>query len=118
EEIPETGDYLTVQIGHENFIVTRGSGRAVNAFYNVCRHRGSRLCTAESGHFSRGNIICPYHSWMYSSDTGELKKATNVPEDDPNFDKNEHSLVGVRAEVWDGYIFINADPDAPSLAES
>ncbi|SFP02902.1 aromatic ring-hydroxylating oxygenase subunit alpha [Salibacterium halotolerans] len=118
EEIPNTGNYTTVQIAHENFIVTRGSDGQINAFYNVCRHRGSRLCTAESGHFSRGNIICPYHSWMYSGDSGQLKKAPNIPEEDEHFDKSEHSLVKIKAEAWDGYIWINVDPNAPPLEES
>ncbi|SFE80444.1 aromatic ring-hydroxylating oxygenase subunit alpha [Alteribacillus iranensis] len=118
EEIPNHGDYLTVQIAHENFVVMREKNGNVNAFYNVCRHRGSRLCKSETGHFSRGQIICPYHSWMYSGDTGELVKAPNVPEDDEEFSLSDHPLVQVRAETWDGFIWINVDPNAPSLKES
>lgn len=118
EEIPNSGDYKTVQIAHENFIITRGSDGEIRSYFNVCRHRGSRLCTEESGHFHNGNIICPYHSWMYSGDTGELTKAPNISDDDTDFDKNEHSLVGIKTERWDGFIWINVDPDSPSLKES
>src|SRR5690625_1509875 len=118
EEIPNRGDYKTVQIAYENFIVTRGLDGKVHSYYNVCRHRGSRLCTKESGHFNRGNIICPYHSWMYSGDTGELTKAPNISDEDEGFDKSEHSLVSIKTESWDGFIWINADPNAPPLKES
>jgi len=118
EEIPNRGDYKTVQIAHENFIVTRGSDGEIHSYFNVCRHRGSRLCTAEAGHFNRGNIICPYHSWMYSGDTGELTKAPNISEEDGDFDKGAHSLMKIKTASWDGFIWINVDPDAPSLKES
>lgn len=118
EEIPQPGDYVTVQIAHESFICTRSHDGDVNTFFNVCRHRGSRLCDEASGHFSKGRVICPYHSWMYSGDTGELLKAPNIPEDHQDFNKQDHSLVQVRTELWDGFIWINIDPDAPSLQES
>ncbi|WP_339237547.1 aromatic ring-hydroxylating dioxygenase subunit alpha [Oceanobacillus sp. FSL W7-1281] len=118
EEIPNSGDYKTVQVAHENFIVTRGSDGEINTYYNVCRHRGSRLCTTEAGNFPRGRIICPYHSWMYSGDTGELTKAPNISDEDEGFDRSEHSLVSIRTETWDGFIWINADSEAPSLKES
>ncbi|WP_121638860.1 aromatic ring-hydroxylating dioxygenase subunit alpha [Virgibacillus sp. Bac330] len=118
EEIPKVGDYITVQIAHENFIITKGNNGVINGYYNVCRHRGSRLCTASSGHFSRGNIICPYHSWMYSADTGKLIKAPNVPENDEGFHKEEHGLIGVKVETWDGFIWLNVDENAPSLKAS
>lgn len=46
-EIPTKGNYLTLQIGKNPILVVRGPDGVVNAFHNVCRHRGSRLCTAE-----------------------------------------------------------------------
>ncbi|MCM3519823.1 aromatic ring-hydroxylating dioxygenase subunit alpha [Staphylococcus xylosus] len=117
EEIPNRGDYKTVQIGNENFVLTRGIDGNVNGFYNVCRHRGSRLCTKESGHFSQGRIICPYHSWMYSADTGELSKAPNISDDDEGFNPENHALVDIKVESWDGFLWINANPDSPTLSE-
>lgn len=118
EEIPQPGDYFTVQIAHENFICIRSHDGDINTFFNVCRHRGSRLCDAACGHFSRGYIICPYHSWMYSGDTGEVLKTPNIPEGRQDFNKENHSLVQVKTEVWDGIVWINIDPNAPSLKES
>ncbi len=118
EEIPNTGDFLTLDIGSENLIIIRAQDGSINTFYNVCRHRGSRLCEADKGNFSKGYLTCHYHSWMYDGSTGELVNAPNVPNDDKNFNKEERSLAKVLTEVWDGYIWINLDENAPSLKES
>ncbi|MCH7783677.1 Rieske (2Fe-2S) protein, partial [candidate division KSB1 bacterium] len=65
EEIPEPGDFLTVEIGDESIIIVRDSQNKIKAHFNVCRHRGTRICTKEKGHFSSGVIQCPYHAWKY-----------------------------------------------------
>src|SRR3712207_9375537 len=63
----------------ESIIVTRTPVGGVNAFYNVCRHRGTRLCTESSGAF-HGSIQCPYHAWTYDLD-GRLIGAPHMEED-------------------------------------
>ncbi|WP_339226988.1 aromatic ring-hydroxylating dioxygenase subunit alpha [Oceanobacillus sp. FSL K6-2867] len=118
EEVPKTGDYITATIADENVIIIRSDDGSINTFFNVCRHRGSRLCGTEDGNFTSGFITCPYHSWMYDGSTGELVNAPNIPEDDQDFDKSERSLMGVKTEIWDGYIWINFDENAPDLKES
>ncbi len=60
-EIPTKGNYLTLQIGKNPIIVIRGADGVVHAFHNVCRHRGSRLCTGEKGKVAK--LVCPYHQW-------------------------------------------------------
>src|SRR5699024_9884604 len=65
EELPKTGDFITVTIGDENLIIIRAEDGSINTYYNVCRHRGSRLCEADEGNFSKGYLTCHYHSWMY-----------------------------------------------------
>lgn len=118
EEVPNTGDFITVTLAHENLIVIRAVDGSINTFYNVCRHRGSRLCGTGEGNFSSGYITCPYHSWMYDGSSGELVNAPNISNDDPDFDMAAHSLFGVQTEVWDGFIWINFDKNAPTLHES
>ena len=44
-EIPEKGSYFLLEIGSESIIITRDRDSTVRAFYNICRHRGARLCT-------------------------------------------------------------------------
>ena len=85
-----------------------------NAFYNVCRHRGSRLLTEVSGQ-GLTSIQCPYHAWTYDLD-GALRGAPHM-EEARNFDKQAFSLNRVRLERWEGFLFVNLDPKAEPLAE-
>ena len=115
EQLPRTGDYLSLDVGDENILVVRNRSGGISAFYNVCRHRGSRFCTEETGTFRSGMIRCPYHSWTYDSGDGALVVAPNVP-DDAGLNRTRLSLFPVRVELWAGFIWINANPNAQSLA--
>jgi Rieske 2Fe-2S family protein len=105
------GAYFLRELLGEPLIVTRGSN-GVRVFYNVCRHRGTRLCTAAEGAFP-GAIQCPYHAWTYDLD-GQLVGAPHM-DDVPHFRRDEYPLRQVRAEEWDGHIFVNLDPAAAPL---
>ena len=61
------GDYVLRTIAGESLIILRDRRGDLRAFFNVCRHRGTRLCEAASGHFSE-TIQCPYHAWTYTTD--------------------------------------------------
>ena len=106
------GAFFVRELLGEPMIVTRGA-TGVNAFYNVCRHRGTRLCTAAEGTFT-GRIQCPYHDWTYDLD-GRLVGAQHM-DDVPHFRREDYPLKRAQADVWDGHIFINLDPGAAPLA--
>ena len=110
DALQRSGDYFTTTIGDQNIIVTRAKNGAICAWYNTCTHRGSRLCTSLSGRFSHGRIICPYHTWTFSTD-GELLATPNRIETS-DFNKDNFSLHGVHADTWRGFVFVNLD-DAP-----
>ena len=99
-DVPEAGDYITVQIGHDSIIIVRDDDMQVKAFHNVCRHRGARICNDEKG--SLGNIVCPYHQWTYDL-TGKLIFTEHMGEE---FDPNNHSLSPVHVGNIAGLIFI------------
>jgi len=103
EQIPNPGDYYLCEVARESIIVTRDNSGVVRAFYNVCRHRGTRMCREERGKFS-GRIQCPYHGWTYGLD-GKLLGAPHMEED--AFRREEYPLHAVHAEVWEGHIFLN-----------
>src|SRR5215471_1883370 len=67
DEIPNPGDYFTRAVAHESVIVTRAGSGDVHALFNVCRHRGTRLCERNAGHLP-DRIQCPYHAWTYALD--------------------------------------------------
>jgi Rieske 2Fe-2S family protein len=109
-QIAKSGDYFTVEIGVESLIVVRDKRDAIRGFYNVCRHRGSRLIENRNGR-SVG-IQCPYHAWTYGVD-GRLIGAPQM-EDVPGFDKADYSLHSVNLALWEGFIFVNlAKSSAP-----
>jgi glycine betaine catabolism A len=113
EQVERPGAYFLREVLGESIIVARGGAR-VNAFYNVCRHRGTRLCTEPHGAFT-GAIQCPYHAWTYDLD-GRLIGAPHM-EEVPHFRKEDYPLHRVHADVWDGHIFINLSGDPAPLAE-
>src|SRR5262249_2846494 len=106
--------YFLRDVGGESVIVTRDHGDALHAFYNVCRHRGTRLCEAVEGTFS-GMIRCPYHAWVYNLE-GELVAAPQM-DDVSHFRKEDYPLAGIKLSVWDGHIFLNLGNGPQVLAE-
>ena len=109
-----SGDYLMREIGEESVIVMRGDDGTIRAFYNVCRHRGTRLLDDAAGTVP-ACICCPYHSWAYGLD-GSLIKAPLMDEVE-GFDKADYALSPVRCEIWNGFVFVSFDPDAAALTE-
>lgn len=99
-EIPDPGDYVTIDIGPYSVIITRDDDEEVRAFHNTCRHRGARLLTDACG--SVGNIVCPYHQWTYRVD-GDLIFAEGQPDD---FDRKAFGLRPVHTRTLAGLIFI------------
>jgi len=100
EQIPQAGDYFLVSIGPESIIVVRDRQGQVNAFYNVCRYRGTRICTQETGRFS-ASIQCPYQAWTYGLD-GKLIGAPLMDEVF-EFDKSDYPLHAVNLVEWQGF---------------
>jgi len=111
ETLSDPGTYQLVTIGQESIIVVRGRDQQLRAFYNVCRHRGARLCTEAAGQL-KGSIQCRYHAWTYGLD-GQLIGAPNVLNDE-QFDRATRGLLPVALEVWEGMIWLNlADYPTP-----
>jgi len=114
EEIERPGQFVVRELNGYNIVVTRNAGGRVTAFHNVCRHRGTRLCTEAAGKFA-GSIQCPYHAWTYDLD-GRLIGAPHMDEV-PHFRKSDFPLHAVRADEWDGHVFLSLAQNGPSLKE-
>src|SRR5437773_5400771 len=112
-QIPDAGDYVVQQVIGESLIVIRDKNGESRGFFNVCRHRGTRLKEEACGHASA--IQCPYHAWTYRLD-GRLIGAPHMDEV-PGFDKADYSLRAVNLALWEGFIFINLDENAMPLEE-
>jgi Rieske 2Fe-2S family protein len=112
-QVPRPGDYTLHSIGAESIILVRGRDGVMRAHYNVCRHRGTRLCSQPAGHFT-DVIQCPYHAWTYSLD-GQLVGAPHM-QDVPSFDRADYPLHQAAVAEYGGFAFVNGDPAAPSFA--
>ncbi len=113
-QIVKAGDYLVQDVAGESLIVVRDQKRVIHGFYNVCRHRGTRLCEDQAGHAAA--IQCPYHAWTYALD-GRLIGAPHM-DGVPGFDKADYSLGGMNLALWEGFIFVNLGDDPTPLGEA
>ena len=111
-QLSEPGMYITVRIHEQNIFVARNRSGELNAFYNVCPHRGHELL---SGAGKRNVITCPYHAWAFDFE-GKLKSARNT-ENVRGFRKDDYSLKPVRVEVFCGLVLVNLDSRAVPFAE-
>lgn len=110
EDISLSGRYRVVTVGGESIIVVCDQHGVQRAFFNVCRHRGTRLCTQESGQL-KGSIQCPYHAWAYRLD-GTLIRIPNLAAD-ASCHMDNRNLLPVALDVWEGLLWLNLS-EAPS----
>ena len=113
-QIADAGDYFVREVSDESLIVLRDQKGVIRAFYNVCRHRGTRLCENATGHAAA--IQCPYHAWTYALD-GRLIGAPHMDEA-PGFDKSDYSLGAVHLGLWEGFIFVNLSENPVPLEKT
>jgi phenylpropionate dioxygenase-like ring-hydroxylating dioxygenase large terminal subunit len=113
EEIDEVGSYVEYTIGDQSILVVRSDPDVVQAFYNSCLHRGTRLADG-CGQFAECEIRCRYHAWRYHLD-GRVKEI--VDEHEFGSVPANLRLRQVRAERWGGFVFVNMDPDAAPLLD-
>lgn len=106
------GDYFLFTIANESIIVIRGKDGEVHALFNVCRHRGSRVCLRSEG--NARSLVCPYHAWTYAMD-GKVLSAPAMPE---GFDAKEFSLHPCHVRVVEGLIFICMAEKPPKIDEA
>ena len=108
-QIPNPGDFITQDIVDESVIIVRDKHGIINAFSNVCRHRGNKLCGVASGKFKGSAISCGYHGWTYDLD-GELIATPNMIGTE-GFRKGDFPLYPVALHFWEGGIFVNLSPN-------
>ena len=114
DQIPDAGDFFVREVGNESLLFIRGGDHAVRGFYNVCRHRGTRIVGETEGS-KLGSLVCPYHAWTYSTE-GRLVGAPHT-ERLVDFSKEEYGLRAVRVDTWGGFVWATLDDPGPTLRE-
>ncbi|WP_416897115.1 MAG: aromatic ring-hydroxylating oxygenase subunit alpha [Minwuia sp.] len=114
QQLPNTGDYMAMTLAGEPILVTRTKDGDIRAMSALCRHRGHPLKTQCTGNAKR--FTCPYHAWTYDID-GRLLGAPHMGKTvEMNTLRDESTLPQLKVEIWHGFIFVNFDPEADSLA--
>jgi glycine betaine catabolism A len=121
EELAQPGSWRVLELLGESILLLRNRSGQLRAFYNVCRHRGARLCRAPAGPntlavrlpggIGAGRITCPYHQWTYDFD-GHLVAAPHLTGTN-DFDPGLFSLYPVALECWGGFVFLNLARTTP-----
>jgi choline monooxygenase len=112
-DVAAPGSFAATRIGDVPVVVVRDEHGELRAFLNVCRHRGSLVCT---GSGKRATLQCPYHAWTYGLD-GRLLAAPRS-EREGGVERDELGLVELRLETWGPFLFVSADDEAEPLAET
>ena len=107
-DVPEPGDYVTLEVGRYSVIIVRGTDRQVRAFHNVCRHRGARILNDAKG--SAAKLVCRYHNWTYDLD-GPLTFAEHLA---PDVDRACLGLKPVHLRNLAGLLFICLADEPPA----
>lgn len=116
ERLPKAGDFFVEDLTciDASVLVVRRKDGTIGAFHNVCTHRGNKLVWEKSGS-TRGFFACGFHGWVFNG-SGDL---VDVPDQENFYDlrRESCSLKQIRVDVWNGFIFITLNPDAPSLID-
>jgi phenylpropionate dioxygenase-like ring-hydroxylating dioxygenase large terminal subunit len=111
EDIPEVGDHVPYEIAGIQVLVVRSGPDRIQAFRNICLHRGRQLKEFPG---RAEELRCPFHGIAWNLD-GSLKHVPcrwdfpQVPDQWP--------LPSVRVGTWGGFVFINLDDECAPLEE-
>ncbi|MEH0110454.1 aromatic ring-hydroxylating dioxygenase subunit alpha [Tersicoccus sp. MR15.9] len=114
DDLDKPGAWRTAQVGRESVVITRNRKMELRAYYNICRHRGVKLCMEDAGQANRA-FQCPYHAWTYDLD-GKLIAAPNLTKM-PDIDRKAYGLVDVAVREYLGYVWVCLAPEPPSFEE-
>ncbi|MBM7644887.1 phenylpropionate dioxygenase-like ring-hydroxylating dioxygenase large terminal subunit [Scopulibacillus daqui] len=114
-EIPNNGDFITRDLAGHSVIISRGDDGVIRGFYNMCTHRGMKLCRADKG--NKGRFTCPYHGFTFKNN-GEL---IGVPMQKDiyggNLDYKSMGLHQVTIDMYKGLIFGTWNDNPEPLSE-
>jgi choline monooxygenase len=112
-QLAKPGSYFTLRVADIPLVVVRDRDGELHAHVNVCRHRGAEVVAGEG---RCTTLQCHYHAWTYDLD-GALRAAPRS-ESDPDFDRAALGLRPALVGTWGPLVFVNADADAPPLADT
>lgn len=121
EDVPNVGDFITFNVGDESIVIIRVAEDKLNAFYNVCPHRGRQLVsTPDDANCVKGrkkNFVCGFHGWTFNLE-GENTFILDKQDWKGALEKEGRTcLSSVEVDTWGGWIYVNMNPDAEPLLD-
>lgn len=113
-DVAEAGQWLRFDVGRESYLVVRGQDGVLRAFHNVCQHRGMPLVAADAGTSPR--FVCRFHSWTYDT-RGRCNHVMDRPQFQARALAGGVDLAPLRCATWGAFVYVCADPAAPSLED-
>ena len=110
-EIAKAGDFFVYDIARFSIVLTRTEAGDIKGYHNACLHRGRQL-RRDCG--TAREFKCPFHGFRWSLDGDFLGAPCEW--DFPHINKQEFSLPQVQVATWGGWVFMNMDLEAESLA--
>ncbi len=107
-EVPEAGDFKTMDILGTPLLMSRQVDGSVKVLMNVCTHRGMTLESRPSG--NKKTFSCPYHAWTYGGD-GRLRGVTDMVKFGEDC-RGVRDLVSFPCHEEGGFVFAVLDPNA------
>ena len=114
KQLFQENNVFVAEICNTSVLLVKTSQNSIQAYYNVCPHRASLLCS-ELGQHSLKQFVCPYHAWVYNLE-GKLVGTPAKNQFPETFSLEDYPLKPIRCEQWEGFIFICFDDTAPPLA--
>ncbi len=111
-ELPNPGDFKTINVGERPILVVRGDDGQIRTFYNTCAHRGNLLETRVNG--NAVEFECPYHRWLFDN-RGELRGAPGDDDFSPIYRKENLGVPTIRSDEYMGLIFVTCSDETPDL---
>ena len=111
DQLLKTGDFVAGSVAGEPYVVVRGEGGELRAFYNVCRHHAAQVA---AGTGCAETLVCPYHGWTYALD-GRLVRAPELGAV-KDFNREKFGLVPMHVAEWCGFVFISMAEKPRALA--
>ena len=118
-QVPNVGDFHTVQIGRQPMLMVRAKDRSISVLHNRCPHRGVQLVGAIKGNTGSA-LVCSYHAWSFHLD-GSIRsmplpkgyEGTRLSLDNPDCSVKR----AARVDSYRGFVFASLAADGPTLLE-
>jgi nitrite reductase/ring-hydroxylating ferredoxin subunit len=117
QDVPNVGDSIVYEILEWSFVVVRVAPDQIKGYYNSCLHRGRQLLVNSDGPVCVPELRCPFHGFTWNLDGSFKGVPAPIAWDFPHVDPERFVLPEVRVETWDGFVFLNMDPEAKPLME-